>query len=330
MRRQWPLLLMLLLVGCERARPRVVLYCAQDQEFAEGILADFTKQTGITVDVRFDTESTKSVSLFEALRRETGKPRCDVFWNNEILHTLRLDEEGLLAPYASPGAADFPAWTHGPRQTWQAFAARARILIVNDQVPKAERPRNVGDLLQPKWKGKVAMAKPMFGTTATHMACLAAKLGLTNADQIFAQLKENVAVLAGNKDVAEAVAAGRYLVGLTDTDDAIIEVRRGLPVIIIYPDQDGVGTLFLPNTLSLIHGCPNPEAGKKLIDYLLSPGVEKALAEGPSAQIPLNPTVEAKLDVATPKTMKAMEVDFAQAAKEWEPTQAKLRALFAR
>jgi iron(III) transport system substrate-binding protein len=330
MRWWWLVVVAASLLGCAKARPRVVLYCAQDREFAEGLLASFTKQTGIAVDARFDTESTKSVSLYEALVREKGRPRCDVFWNNEIILTLRLDEQGLLAAYASPRAADYPAWTRAPKQTWQAFAARARILMVNQEVAQEQRPKTLEELLQPRWRGKVAMAKPLFGTTAAHMACLTAKLGEAAAERLFIGLKQNAAVLAGNKDVAEAVAAGRYAVGLTDTDDAIIQVRRGLPVTIVYPDQNGMGTLFLPNTLSLIQGCPNPAAGKELIDYLLSPAVERALAEGPSAQIPLNPKVEARLDIATPKTAKAMEVDFARAARDWEATQTKLRSLFAR
>ncbi len=324
------LLALALLAGCQKPAPRVVLYCAQDKEFAEQLLADFAKETGIQVDAKYDTEATKSVSLYQSLLREKAQPRCDVFWNNEILLTLKLDADGLLAPYASPAAAAYPAWTQSPKQTWQAFAARARILIVNDQVPEAERPKSVAELGEPKWKGKAAMAKPLFGTTAAHMACLAASLGDEKAGALFAKLKENVEVLAGNKDVAEAVSSGRYLVGLTDTDDAIVEKERGKPVTLIFPDKAGLGTLFLPNTVSLIQGAPNPDAGKKLVDYLLSPAVERRLADGPSAQLPLGPAGGGKRVPRFPAMGEPMEVDFAAAAAGWEKTQTKLRDLFAR
>ena len=91
--------------------------------------------------------------------------------------------------------------------------------------------------------------------------------------------------------MAEAVSAGQLAFGMTDTDDAMVEVEQGMPVAIVYPDQaaDGIGTLFIPNTVMMIKGCPHPEAAKRLIDFLLSPAVEKSLAECPSAQIPLNP-----------------------------------------
>jgi iron(III) transport system substrate-binding protein len=66
-----------------------------------------------------------------------------------------------------------------------------------------------------------------------------------------------------------------------------------------------------------------------LVDYVLSPSVEKMLADCPSAQIPLNPKVEAKVRVETPKTIKAMPVDFAAAAEKWESAAKFMRDKFA-
>jgi len=57
-------LITLFALGCGNAAPQnVVLYCAQDQEFAEATLADFQRATGLTVTPKFDTEADKSVSL---------------------------------------------------------------------------------------------------------------------------------------------------------------------------------------------------------------------------------------------------------------------------
>jgi iron(III) transport system substrate-binding protein len=53
------------------------------------------------------------------------------------------------------------------------------------------------------------------------------------------------------------------------------------------------GTLFIPNTLAILRKGPNPEGARRLVDYLLGPEVEKALAESASHQVPLNPQVQA-------------------------------------
>ncbi len=331
------LLAVCLLLGCGRSQPHVVLYCSQDEEFATELLEEFTRQTGVVVRLKTDTEADKSVSLYQSLVREARHPRCDVFWNNEILNTLRLKQHGLLEAYATPAAAPFPEWAKAGDHTWHAFAARARVLIVHNRLKPDEQPRSILELAHPRWKGRIAIAKPLFGTTATHAVCLFQVLGKERAEAFYRDLRKNAAVLPGNKDVAVAVTEGRYDVGFTDTDDAIIEVNRGMPVTIVYPDRlgepdglDGLGTLFIPNTLGVIKGSPNPDAARKLVDFLLSPDAETRLAQGKSAQIPLNPNVNVKPPVESPATVKPMPVDFEKAAAMWDDVQTFLRNEFAR
>jgi len=314
---------LLFLSGCWTSSPNnVVVYTSQDSEFSEPIFADFTKTTGIPVRAKFDTESTKTVGLAAAISAEKDQPRCDVFWNNEILHTMRLQKQGLLVAYHPPIADKYPAAFRSPDGLWHGFAARARVLLVNtEKTPKPDRPKSIFDLADPRWKGRVGIAKPLFGTTATQAACLFAVLDEEKAKEFYRSLKANdVQILSGNKQVAMGVAGGQLAFGMTDTDDAVIEVEKGMPVEIVYPDQGegGLGTLFIPNTLAIIRGCPHQENARRLVAYLLSPEVEKRLAEGPSAQVPLNGEVDAKVRIATPRTVKAMSVDFAAAADQWD------------
>jgi iron(III) transport system substrate-binding protein len=341
MKLKYPLLLLALMtMGCAKSDRRVVVSCAQDRDFATGLFADFEKQHGLAVAPKFDTEANKSVGLAAELVAEKDRPRCDVHWNNEILATIRLARQGIYERYESPQSAGFPAWSKASDGTWQAFAARARVLIVNTNlVPEAERPKSLLDLTLPKWKGKIAIAKPLYGTTATHATCLFEVMGPEPAKMFFRSLiANNVGVVAGNKQVAVDVASGRFAVGLTDTDDALIELDAGKPVAVIFPDRDGhpahpkLGVLFIPNTGAVVKKCPNPAGAQKMIDFLLRPESEAALAMAGGFQIPLNPKVEAKLHKAlvTPSQVKAMGVDFEKAADYWDATQEFLRNEFVR
>jgi iron(III) transport system substrate-binding protein len=325
-------LILLASAGCRRASgPEVVVYTALDSEFSQPILRAFEKETKIAALPKFDIESTKTVGLTEAIIAESKRPRCDVFWNNEILHTLRLEQLGLLEPYEPPNATDFPAMYRSPAGLWHGFAARARILIVNtSRVKEDDRPTSIKDLIDPQWRGQVGIAKPLFGTTATHAACLFATWGDEPAKQFFDALADNAQIMAGNKHVAEAVAAGQLAFGLTDTDDAMVEIEKGMPVEIIYPDQqaDGLGTLFIPNTVAILKGAPHPVEARRLVEYVLSPAVEDALAHGPSAQIPLNSKVRTKPRVETPQTVRTMQVDFNKAGRLWPEVTKYLRDKF--
>jgi iron(III) transport system substrate-binding protein len=208
---------------------------------------------------------------------ERDRPLCDVFWNNEIIHTIRLWQLGMLEPYASPATEPYPL--KATDHTWGAFAERARVLIVNTSlVPEAQRPKSLLKLTDPRWNGKVVMAKPQYGTTATHVACLFEVLGPEKARQYYLDLAGNeVQIAPGNKQVAEWVGRGKtpacqeVIVGVTDTGDALGEMEKNPNIDMIFPDRHGLGTLFIPNTLCGIKGGPNPAGAWKLIDFLLSP-----------------------------------------------------------
>lgn len=117
--------------GCNRdqntTQGAVVIYASLDRTFSEPILLEFERETGIDVQVVYDTESTKSVGLANRIRAERHRPRCDVFWNNEILNTLLLERSGLLRATHPANAAAYPANVRDADGMWYGFAARAQI-----------------------------------------------------------------------------------------------------------------------------------------------------------------------------------------------------------
>lgn len=320
----------LCLTGCGDEN-EVIVYTALDQEFSERIFDEFTRETGIKVRAKFDSEASKTVGLTNLILAERNRPRCDVFWNNEILNTLRLKSAGVLASCEPTNAKYYPAQYRDEAGYWYGFAARARVLLVNkDLITPDTYPRSVDDLLDTAWADRVGIAKPLFGTTASHAACMFAIKGNEDATNWFAQVAKNARVYPGNKQVAVAVSKGAIAFGLTDTDDSIVAIEDGQPVEIIYPDQgdDQPGTLFIPNTVALIKGAPNVENGKRLINFVLRPETERLLAEGESAQIPLNTETPIPVRVETPNTIKPMSIDFEAAAKKWDVSAKFLRKAF--
>ena len=191
------------------------------------------------------------------------------------------------------------------------------------------------DLVDPRWKGKIAIAKPLFGTTATHATCLFVALGRREgAGVLLGALKQNqVQVLSGNKQVATAVGSGQVLFGLTDTDDAIGEIEAGRPVAIIYPDRRPrrAGDPVHPQRPG------HPQGGARtrleaeaLGNTLLGPEVRgEAGQRGPSAQIPLNrKTDRARRGSRRPRTVHAMPADFEAAVRIWDHVAAYLASEF--
>jgi len=323
---------MVLVMAFSAFADQVVVYTSLDQVFSEPVLQAFEEETGIEVRAVFDVEASKTTGLVNRLIAEQPNPRAAVFWNPEVGRTLVLKEKGVLTPYFSPSATDIPEQFKGPEGYWAGFAARARVLIYNTELVPTERlPESIFDLASPAWKEKVALAYPLFGTTATHVAAWYAVLGPQRTEEYLRTLKANgVMIVDGNARSRDVVVQGEVPVGFTDTDDVNVAIQAGKPVGMIFPDREGLGTLLIPNTVALIRDGPNPEQGKRLIDYLLSREVERRLAFSESMQIPVRAGVERPDHVPSYDSIRAMKVDYEEIARNLERSARFCRELFVR
>jgi iron(III) transport system substrate-binding protein len=312
------------------ADPRVVtVYVSTDRVFSEPVLREYERHSGVSVHAVYDTEETKSTGLANRLLAEQGRPQADVFWSNEPVRTLVLKSRGVLAPYRSPSAEGIPEALSDAEGYWTGFSARIRVIAYNtDLVKPEEAPRSVLDLADPRWRGRVAMADPRFGSTSFHVAALYAAAGDQVMDDFFRRLKANeVRVVEGNSVVRDLVARGEVEVGLTDTDDVNVALEDGQPIAMMLPDAEGFGVPVMPNMVSLIANGPSPEEGKKLIDYLLSPDVERRLADSDAVQIPLHAGVEGPENIPAIDTFEPMTLDFGEAARRVEDVTSRLAVI---
>jgi iron(III) transport system substrate-binding protein len=304
----------------------VVPYTSVDQVFSDPIFRAFEQASGIRTRAVFDTEETKSTGVLNRLIAEAAQPRADLFWSGDPVRPFLLVKRGLVEPYVSPAAAALPERFKARDGTWTGVAARARVLIVNkNKVPADAMPRSIRDLASPRWAGQTTIANPLFGTTTMHMAAIFAAWGTEKAKAFLTDLKTSkVRIASSNGEVKRLVVGGEMAFGLTDTDDAFEAIKDGAPVAMVYPDQDDLGTLVMPTALVLIKGGPNPQAGKKLIDYLVTDQVEAAMSRA-GAHMPLRPGVPAPSGVRAMGDIKAMAVDYAVLGDTMETIQPWLR-----
>lgn len=304
----------------------LVVYCAHDSVYADQILQDFQRQTGIRVNVRYDTEATKSLGLINLIIQERQRPRCDVFWNNEMLGTLDLQSQGLLERHKGTGWDRLPEKYRDPDGFWVGFGARLRAVIVNTQQMPADEA-SLRELVRLE-TAKVAVAKPLFGTTLTHYTVLWHLWGPARLKAWHHELRQRgIREVNGNGPVKDIVAGGTCAAGLTDTDDVFVAIDDQLPVAmypvrlppprtsndpvsalaaieeeaisdflaITAPDQEAGQTICIPNTASIIKGTRHRAAAEALVDFLASAETELALARSKSRQVPVGPVNSADL-----------------------------------
>jgi len=245
--------LLLPLMNAARAskHERVIVYCAQDQVYAEPIFKDFEKETGVRVRAVYDSEAVKTVGIANRLLAESSLPQCDVFWGNEEMRTRQLVAHNVFRE------------TNG----WAAFGYRSRRLVINtNRLTLASAPKSLLELTNPVWGAKVVLAYPQFGTTATHFHALRQHWGEVAWQAWCRALAANRPFLVdGNSVVVKTVARGEAWVGLTDSDDIADGQREGLP---IEACPMGDETLLIPNTVAVTRRAPHAQAAQNLFEYL--------------------------------------------------------------
>jgi iron(III) transport system substrate-binding protein len=292
------------LSSCGRDSGRqVVLYTSCDDYLLRDIIPLFEKESGIKVLVVGDTEATKTTGLVQRLIDEKDHPRADVWWSNEPFGTIRLVREGVLAPYSSAAEKEFeggwPRAYRGRDSAWYGFALRGRAVVFNaTKLTPAQAPRTLEELADPKWKGRIGMARPQFGTTRGQMGGMLALLGDRYRSWLSGLRANGVRLYDGNSSVVRAAAQGEIDVGLTDTDDIWAGRKQGWPVgMAIVAAREGKDDPYLPpmpNTVGRIKGAPHNAEAALLIDFLLSERIEKVLAESDSRTAPVHPALEDK------------------------------------
>ena len=281
------------LSGCNnQPQNRVVIYCSVDDVYARPLVAELEKQTGLKFDVLYDVEAAKTAGLANRIRAERRRPRADIFWSSALLQTLLLDREGLFQEYVPPNAHDIPPAFKERFGAWTGVGVRRRVIVYNSKV--ANPPQTLEALLQPRFKNQITISDPAFGTGSDAAAALYVRWGEKKTLDYFRALKKNgVRVVPGNGVVAERVAKGDLMAGLTDLDDHLAQVRetqrdktRAISVA-PYIEPLEINAIAIPGSVALIKGGPNAENAKKVIDALVSVEFEKRFVQAMPGVEPL-------------------------------------------
>ncbi|UQD70019.1 extracellular solute-binding protein [Bradyrhizobium japonicum] len=257
--------------GLASAQQNVVLYSANDDTVNKLVAEGFAKATGIKVDV----VSTGSGVLVRRVASEAANPQGDVIWGVSAT-LLRLASPHLQA-YAAKGREAVPAQFRDPNDLWLGTNIQVVVIGQNTKaIDKAGGPKAWADLLDPKWKGKLAFTDP--ANSGFSYAAATTLLSLWGADDAawtkMDGLLANAKVLNRSTQVFDGIGSGEYPLGITLEYAGFLWAHNGAPVSVAYPAE---GTYAGVEGAAILKGGPNPEPAKRLVDYLASKEVQEML-----------------------------------------------------
>jgi iron(III) transport system substrate-binding protein len=248
--------------GAAEAQQKVVVYSANDSTLNDLAFAAFQKEAGIAVE----PISTGSGVLFKRIQSEKDHPQGDIIWG--VSRTLLQSNTAYFAPYKSKNADAIPAQFREPNDLWIGTNLHLLVILQNTQaLPADQGPRRWTDLLDPKWRGKIAFTDPAnSGSAFANLALLVEQWG--GGDAGWGKAKEliaNTKMLNRSSLVFQGVGQGEYPLGISLEYAGLLWAHDGAPVKTIYPED---GTLALMEGVAIIKGGPNPDGAKAFVDWI--------------------------------------------------------------
>lgn len=267
------------------AQGELNIYSARHYQTDEALYSEFTRQTGIKVN-RIEA---KEDELLERIRNEGQNSPADVLITVDASRLAKADELGVFAPLKSVILEErIPANLR--TDTWMAFSTRARVIVYNKEMLKADQVATYASLAEPALKGKVCTRS---GSHPYNLSLGAALITHIGAEQTEAWARGLVANFArapkgGDTDQIRSVAAGECAVAIANSYYFARLMNSTRPedvkvidsVGFVWPDQQGNGTHINVSGAGLLKHAPNKEAGIKFLEYLASDDAQRYFADG--------------------------------------------------
>ncbi|MGN6243839.1 MAG: iron ABC transporter substrate-binding protein [Motilibacteraceae bacterium] len=273
--------------------PTLTLYNGQHESTTKLLVADFTKATGIKVQVR----SGEDPELANQILQEGAASPADVFYTENSPALELLSEKGKLAKVDPATLAPVPSQFDSPQGDWVGVAGREAVLVYNSaKLPAAEIPGSLLDIGGPPWRGQVGIA-PAGADFQAIVAGVVALEGKQKASAWLHGLKRVAQTYQSNSAILQAVNRGDIPAGIIYhyyffRDQAESGANSG-NVKLHYFGQHDPGAFVSVSGAGVLASSRHQAAAQRFLQFLTGVQGQTDLANSEDFEYPLNPKVPA-------------------------------------
>ncbi|MDD3706327.1 MAG: ABC transporter substrate-binding protein [Clostridiaceae bacterium] len=252
---------------------KLTVYTSHKEEVYSPIIKEFEERTGIWVQVTCGGTS----EILEQIASESKNPICDVMFGGGV-ESLEA-YSNYFVPYKYSEEEILDRTYKSDSCKWIVFSKLPIVFVYNNKlVYETAAPKGWEDLLQDRWKGKVAYADPhKSGSGYTILMTLMQVMGKDNWNAMvrFSDVLDGK-ILDDSSEVINEVASGTKLVGITLEESALKKIAAGIDITMVYPIE---GTSEVPDGSALILNGPHENNAKLFLDFVVSKDVQRMIAD---------------------------------------------------
>jgi iron(III) transport system substrate-binding protein len=257
--------------GAAQAQKKLVVYTSNDSTLNDLVFGAFKKETGIEVE----PVAAGSGVVIRRLQAEKARPLGDIIWG--VSRSLLQTNKALFESYASKNKDATPAEYRDPGDLWIGNNLHLLVILQNTKLVSADQgPKSWADLLDPKWKGKIAFTDPANSGSAYATVTMLVDLwggGDTGWKKV-GELFRNMKVLNRSSLVFQGVGNGEYPLGISLEYAGPMWAAGGAPVKVVYPAD---GTTASMEGVAIVKGGPNNEQARAFVDYINAKAVREMI-----------------------------------------------------
>ncbi len=247
---------------------RLVIYTSHKEEVYGPVIEEFEERTGIWVEL----VTGGTGELLERIRKEKAAPAADIMFGGGVESLLSYVD--CFEPYTVSGAGNFIPGVRQKGDFCTPFSSLPFVIIYNTRLVRKDEIRGWKDLLDEKWKGRIAFADPaVSGSSYSAAITMLTALGGDRWEQLerFYRNLDSV-ILEDSGDVAQLVDSGALSVGITLEQTALKSIAQGSRIGIVYPEE---GTSILPDGTALIAGAPDRANAVAFLEFVQGTDVQE-------------------------------------------------------
>lgn len=250
-----------------RPSGRITVYSGRSEALVKPMIEEFTKATGIQVDVKYAGTSALATLLLE----EGNASPADVYFAQDggALGAV----SSLLDPLPEDIFSRVEPAFRARNNTWVGTSARARVIAYSTKLNEADVPDSYADLTDPKWRGKIGWA-PTNASFHTFVTLLQKTVGDAAAEQWLRDMAANgVRAYPGNREIVSAIASGEIELGLVNHYylwGFIRDQGESFPVRNHYTKPGDPATFINVAGAGVLKTSKNKPAALEFIRYMLS------------------------------------------------------------
>ncbi len=254
------------LIRAAKKEGTVVLYHSLSRRVLKVVAAEFEKKYGIKVN--WTRKGTGGIIRMVSAEQLAGVLKCDIVSTGDPTSFIRWKKEGVLMKYVTPntprfrkGLAEPEGWYTPSRTTFASMSYSTK------RVAKSELPKSWEDVLDPKWKGRIAIVDPRkSGPARWWLGSIITKYGWGYIEKL---AKNKPLLLKAASTAAVTLISGEVdLLVVSNEHDLVRREAKGEPVAPIYPKE---GIVIKTSPVGICANAPHPNAAKLWIDWESGP-----------------------------------------------------------